>query len=197
MGRSYAPNPITAISNGITARPINQGTAKWLPVESRSELGLVDSMGGAALRLTPLLNPPSLLPRVARLSVLAGDMQPTESHPLPALTGIVGHTGAMANGRKPTDNETLAHIRDLVAAEKDAAGRSCSTATSPQSEEHDRLRRIEVELDQCWDLLRQRRALRETGGDPREAGGAAGRRGRGLHRLVCPAYRWTDAAISM
>ena len=37
------------------------------------------------------------------------------------------------------------------------------------SEEHDRLRSIETELDQCWDLLRQRRALRETGGDPREA----------------------------
>jgi hypothetical protein len=28
---------------------------------------------------------------------------------------------------------------------------------------------VEIELDQCWDLLRQRRALRETGGDPREA----------------------------
>jgi hypothetical protein len=26
-----------------------------------------------------------------------------------------------------------------------------------------------VELDQCWDLLRQRRALRETGGDPEKA----------------------------
>nr|WP_318546740.1 DUF2630 family protein [Mycobacterium lepraemurium] len=37
------------------------------------------------------------------------------------------------------------------------------------SEEHDRLRRVEVELDQCWDLVRQRRALRESGGDPREA----------------------------
>ena len=31
------------------------------------------------------------------------------------------------------------------------------------------LARIEVELDQCWELLRQRRALREAGGDPREA----------------------------
>ncbi len=30
------------------------------------------------------------------------------------------------------------------------------------SEEHQRLRAIETELDQCWDLLRQRRALRET-----------------------------------
>ncbi len=32
-----------------------------------------------------------------------------------------------------------------------------------------RLERLQVELDQCWDLLRQRRALRETGGDPSNA----------------------------
>ena len=25
---------------------------------------------------------------------------------------------------------------------------------------------VEVELDRCWDLLRQRRALRDAGGDP-------------------------------
>jgi len=28
---------------------------------------------------------------------------------------------------------------------------------------------LRVELDQCWDLLRQRRALREFGGDPDQA----------------------------
>jgi hypothetical protein len=33
-------------------------------------------------------------------------------------------------------------------------------------EENQRLRTIEVELDQCWDLLRQRRARREFGEDP-------------------------------
>jgi Protein of unknown function (DUF2630) len=33
----------------------------------------------------------------------------------------------------------------------------------------DRLADIEVMLDQCWDLLRQRRAKREFGGDPAEA----------------------------
>ena len=38
-----------------------------------------------------------------------------------------------------------------------------------ESEENTRLRQLEIELDQCWDLLRQRRALRETGGDPRDA----------------------------
>jgi hypothetical protein len=32
-----------------------------------------------------------------------------------------------------------------------------------------RLDDIEVMLDQCWDLLRQRRAKREFGGDPSEA----------------------------
>jgi hypothetical protein len=33
-----------------------------------------------------------------------------------------------------------------------------------------RLRAIEVALDQCWDLLRQRRARRESGQNPDDAG---------------------------
>jgi Protein of unknown function (DUF2630) len=33
-------------------------------------------------------------------------------------------------------------------------------------EEHDRVRSIEIALDQCWDLLRRRRARREVGQDP-------------------------------
>lgn len=36
-------------------------------------------------------------------------------------------------------------------------------------EENRRLGRIEVELDQCWDLLRQRRAKRQYGENPEEA----------------------------
>lgn len=74
----------------------------------------------------------------------------------------------MGNGRKPTDSDTLAHIRDLVAQEK-ALRAQLQQGDITESEEHAELRRIETELDQCWDLLRQRRALRETGGDPREA----------------------------
>ena len=74
----------------------------------------------------------------------------------------------MGNGRKPTDSETLAHIRELVTEEKALRDR-LQHGDIDTSEEHDRLRRLEVELDQCWDLLRQRRALRESGGDPREA----------------------------
>ncbi len=33
----------------------------------------------------------------------------------------------------------------------------------------DRLRSLEIALDQCWDLLRQRMARREAGRDPDEA----------------------------
>jgi hypothetical protein len=80
----------------------------------------------------------------------------------------VRHTGAMANGSKPTDSETMAHIRDLVAEEKNLRAQ-LQRGDIGTSEEHDRLRRLEIELDQCWDLLRQRRALRDAGGDPREA----------------------------
>lgn len=80
----------------------------------------------------------------------------------------MGQTGAMANGNKPTDSDALAHIRDLVAQEK-ALREQVQQGEISTDEEHERLRRLEVELDQCWDLLRQRRALRETGGDPREA----------------------------
>jgi hypothetical protein len=69
---------------------------------------------------------------------------------------------------KPVDNDTLARIRDLVAEEKDLRSQ-LQHRDITESEEHDRLRRVEVELDQCWDLLRQRRALRETGGDPGDA----------------------------
>ena len=36
-------------------------------------------------------------------------------------------------------------------------------------EEHARLRNVEVELDQCWDLLRQRRAKEQYGENPDEA----------------------------
>lgn len=36
-------------------------------------------------------------------------------------------------------------------------------------EDQERLGAIKVQLDQCWDLLRQRRALREFGDDPEKA----------------------------
>jgi hypothetical protein len=66
------------------------------------------------------------------------------------------------------DNDALSRIHDLVAEEKELRHQLQDGHIS-ESEEHQRLRRVEIQLDQCWDLLRQRRALRETGGDPRDA----------------------------
>lgn len=68
-----------------------------------------------------------------------------------------------------TDDKSLFHrIDELVAEEREL--RSKHTAGSIGDEdEHTRLRALEVELDQCWDLLRQRRAKREFGEDPEAA----------------------------
>ncbi len=63
------------------------------------------------------------------------------------------------------DQDILDHVNQLVAEEKELRAR-LQHREIDESEEHQRLRALEVQLDQCWDLLRQRRALRETGGDP-------------------------------
>lgn len=66
------------------------------------------------------------------------------------------------------DADILAQVHELVAAEKDLRAK-LQHGEIDESEEHRRLSRLEVQLDQCWDLLRQRRALRETGQDPDQA----------------------------
>ena len=58
----------------------------------------------------------------------------------------------------------LNHIEQLVAEEHRLFDKGSLDAS-----ESKRLATIQVELDQCWDLLRQRRALRETGRDVNEA----------------------------
>lgn len=64
-----------------------------------------------------------------------------------------------------TDQNVLGHIERLVAEEKKLyEGRHDMSAA-----DRDRLAKINVELDRCWDLLRQRRALREFGRDPDQA----------------------------
>lgn len=66
------------------------------------------------------------------------------------------------------DNDTLTRINKLVAEERDLRAK-LQRGDISGDEENARLRTVETELDQCWDLLRQRRALRETGGDPEDA----------------------------
>ena len=65
------------------------------------------------------------------------------------------------------DQDVLTQINSLASEEHELYQRAGEDGLSDQ--EHRRLKAIEVQLDQCWDLLRQRRALRDIGGDPREA----------------------------
>ncbi len=43
------------------------------------------------------------------------------------------------------------------------------SASAPTDEDRMRLRELNNSLDQCWDLLRQRQALRDAGGNPEVA----------------------------
>jgi hypothetical protein len=65
------------------------------------------------------------------------------------------------------DNTILEHIHDLVAEEKrlraEHAGRGLI------GDDRLRLQTLERQLDQAWDLLRQRRAREEFGDDPNAA----------------------------
>jgi len=64
------------------------------------------------------------------------------------------------------DQDILHKIHELVAEEHRLRDEAENKSKDPDP---DRLKSIEVELDQWWDLLRQRRALRNAGKDPREA----------------------------
>ena len=59
------------------------------------------------------------------------------------------------------DKSILEHISSLMDEEHQL--RSSAAAAPEQAR---RLKHVEEELDQCWDLLRQRRARREFGQDP-------------------------------
>jgi hypothetical protein len=69
------------------------------------------------------------------------------------------------------DESIAARIEKLVADERELRSReqTDSTSTERLDEDKERLRAVEVELDRCWDLLRQRRARAEFGQDPDEA----------------------------
>jgi Protein of unknown function (DUF2630) len=59
------------------------------------------------------------------------------------------------------DEDILQKIHALVAEEQ--------VLRDSESSDPDRLVRLEEALDQCWDLLRQRRARREFGQDPADS----------------------------
>lgn len=63
------------------------------------------------------------------------------------------------------DKEIFRTIDDLINTEHDLRAR-LATGELTSDQEREQLRVVEEELDQCWDLLRQRRARREFGEDP-------------------------------
>jgi hypothetical protein len=62
------------------------------------------------------------------------------------------------------DKDVLGRINDLVDEER--ALRTRATGHGLDDVERQRLVLLEEALDQCWDLLRRRRAAREVGSDP-------------------------------
>jgi uncharacterized protein DUF2630 len=66
------------------------------------------------------------------------------------------------------DKEILGHIDQLIETEHALRARLAAGQLTTD-EEHAQLKSAEEALDQCWDLLRQRRALRDVGGDPGSA----------------------------
>ena len=63
------------------------------------------------------------------------------------------------------DDDILGRIKTLV----DEEHHLNKPGEPPTDEQHARIRELEVQLDQCWDLLRQRRARRDAGDDPNQA----------------------------
>jgi hypothetical protein len=63
------------------------------------------------------------------------------------------------------DKTVLGRISELV-DEEHTLRRQLSEGKISSDEEHSRLKDLEESLDQCWDLLRRRRAARDAGHDP-------------------------------
>lgn len=59
------------------------------------------------------------------------------------------------------DKSILHHITELIDEERELRAGAASA-----EEKIARLKHLSEQLDQCWDLLRQRRAKREFGEDP-------------------------------
>ena len=66
--------------------------------------------------------------------------------------------------RDSGDQPVLGHIKRLVEEEHKLYNQG-----KLEEGDRSRLESIQTELNQCWDLLRQRRARREFGQDPTEA----------------------------
>jgi len=67
------------------------------------------------------------------------------------------------------DDEELVHTISQLVDEEHRLERHSSGGNPLSADDEARLQMLEIGLDQCWDLLRQRRARRRAGLDPDEA----------------------------
>ena len=67
------------------------------------------------------------------------------------------------------DRSILSRITELV-DEEHRLRANAQRVEGFTDEDRARLRELEESLDQCWDLLRRRRAARQAGGDPETQG---------------------------
>jgi len=68
-----------------------------------------------------------------------------------------------------SDESIAERIERLVSEEHELRDREQSDSAEALETDAERLRAIEVELDVCWDLLRQRRGLSDAGVNPDQA----------------------------
>ena len=76
-------------------------------------------------------------------------------------------TAAQDRGADMDDAEIIRRIHTLVEEEEKLHSHGVDHALD--DDERSRLGHLEEQLDQCWDLLRQRRARRHAGENPDEA----------------------------
>src|SRR5258707_13565653 len=81
------------------------------------------------------------------------------------------------------DKEIIGRVDELIKTERELRGKLAAGQLTAE-EEHAALRSVEEALDQCWDLLRQRRARGEFGGGV--SGAAPGAPGGGGGDLQGP-----------
>jgi hypothetical protein len=81
--------------------------------------------------------------------------------PIAAASGTIEH-----DRREPTMDDSAISERLRVIIDEEHRLRQ---NPHPNQKDHVRLQHLETELDQCWDLMRQRRALRAAGKNPDDA----------------------------
>ncbi len=84
------------------------------------------------------------------------------------MRGAITRPWPASYGRDMNDKEILGHIDELIQTEHELRAKLAAGELS-SNEEHAQLKAAEEALDQCWDLLRQRRARSEFGEDPGES----------------------------